>query len=246
MKRLENKTALVTGGSRGMGAAIVKRLAAEGANVAFTYVKGAAQASAIVKELEQQGYKALAIEADSADPQALLAAVEQAAAAFGRIDILVNNAGIYIAKLFTDYTLEDYNQTMAVNTQAVFVASQAVLKYMGVGGRIITIGSNMADRIIGSHGVLYGMSKSALTAFNKGLSREVGPLGITANLVNPGPIDTDMNPADSQVGDMLRPHISLGHYGNVSDIASLVAFLASPESAFITGTDIVIDGGFSS
>ncbi|PSL49923.1 3-oxoacyl-[acyl-carrier protein] reductase [Chitinophaga niastensis] len=246
MKRLENKIALVTGGSRGMGAAIVKRLADEGATVAFTYVKGATQAAALVAELKQKGQQATAIAADSADPKAVIAAVDQTIATFGRIDILVNNAGAAVMKEFSDYTLEDYDYIMAVNTRAVFVATQAAAKQMVSGGRIITIGSCMADRVVGATGTLYSMSKSALTAFNKGLARDLGARGITTNLVQPGPVDTDMNPADGPHADYQRQHIALGHYGKVEDIASLVAFLAGPESGYINGSALTIDGGLNS
>ncbi|CAL1516355.1 3-oxoacyl-ACP reductase family protein [Chitinophaga sp. MM2321] len=246
MKRLENKIALVTGGSRGMGAAIVKRLAAEGAMVAFTYTKSTEKATALVTELKEKGQRALAVAADSADSQAVIAAVDQTIKTFGRIDILVNNAGMAVMKPFDDYTLEDYDLTMAVNTRAVFVASQAAARHMEKGNSIITIGSSMADRVTAPTGTLYSMSKSALTAFNKGLSRDLGSRGITVNLVQPGPIDTEMNPADGPHAAMQRQGISLGHYGDVEDVASLVAFLASPEGGHITGTAITIDGGYNS
>ncbi|MCW3463066.1 3-oxoacyl-ACP reductase family protein [Chitinophaga nivalis] len=246
MKRLENKIALVTGGSRGMGAAIVKRLAQEGATVAFTYVRGADKAAAVVAKLEKDGHRTLAILADAADPAAVISAVDKTIAAFGRIDILVNNAGIAFMKPFEEYTLEDYDLTMDVNVKAVFVASQAVARQLGNGGRIITIGSCMADRVVGPYGTLYSMSKSALTAFNKGLARDLGPRGITVNLVQPGPVDTDMNPADGPHADDQRRHVSLGHYGHVNDIAAAVAFLASPEAGYIHGTALTVDGGLNS
>lgn len=246
MKRLENKIALVTGGSRGMGAAIVKQLADEGATVAFTYNRGADKAAGVAAELTRKGQRGLAIAADGADPSAVVAAVEQTVNEFGRIDILVNNAGVAVMKPFEDYTLEEYNQTMDINARAVFVGTQAAAKHMGRGARIITIGSCMADRVSGPYGTLYAMSKSALTAFNKGLSRDLGPRGITVNLVQPGPVDTDMNPANSEHADAQRKNISLGEYGKVEDIASLVTFLASPESGYITGTAITIDGGTNS
>ncbi|RBL92849.1 SDR family NAD(P)-dependent oxidoreductase [Chitinophaga flava] len=246
MKRLENKVALVTGGSRGIGAAIVKRLAEEGAAVVFTYTKGAEKAAAIVAELSNKGLRSLAIAADSADPAANTSAVEQTIKAFGRIDILVNNAGVAVLKPFEDYTVEEYNWTMDINARGVFITSQAAAKHMGKGSRIITIGSCMADRVSGPYGTLYAMSKSALTAFNKGLSRDLGPRGITVNLVQPGPIDTDMNPANSEHADAQRKNISLGEYGTGEDIAALVSFLSSAESGYITGTAITIDGGTNS
>ncbi|MDQ0110176.1 3-oxoacyl-[acyl-carrier protein] reductase [Chitinophaga terrae (ex Kim and Jung 2007)] len=246
MKRLANKIAFVTGGSRGMGAAIVTKLAREGATVIFTYVKGAAAAKTLIAALQEEGLDVASRPADSADPVSLVNTINEVAATYGRIDILVNNAGIYVAKAFEDYTLEDYEATMAINTRAVFVGTQAALRHMPEGGRVITIGSCMADRVVGSHGTLYSMSKSALTAFNKGLARDLGSRGITTNLVQPGPVDTDMNPADGPFSDFQRQHIALGHYGTAKDIAELVAFLAGPDSGYITGTALTIDGGTNS
>ncbi|NLR56461.1 SDR family oxidoreductase [Chitinophaga polysaccharea] len=246
MKRLENKIALVTGGSRGMGAAIVKRLSAEGATVVFTYVKGAAAAAALVAELTAKGEKVSTLAADSADPAAVIASVNETVAQHGRIDILVNNAGTAVMKAFTEYTLEDYEHVMGVNTRAVFVGTQAALPHMSTGGRIITIGSCMADRVVGPHGTLYSMSKSALISFNKGLARDLGTRGITTNLVQPGPVDTDMNPADGPHADFQRQHIALGHYGKAEDVADLVSFLAGPESSYINGSALTIDGGLNS
>lgn len=245
MKRLENKIALVTGGSRGMGAAIVKRLAGDGATVVFTYVKGAAAANALVEELTAKGQQVSAVAADSADPKAVVASVDHTVNTHGRIDILVNNAGVAVMKPFTEYTLEDYEYTMSVNTRAVFVGTQAAVKHMTKGGRIITIGSCMADRVVGAYGTLYGMSKSALISFNKGLARDLGNQGITTNLVQPGPVDTDMNPADGPHADSQRQHIALGHYGQDTDVADLVSFLAGPESGYINGSALTIDGGLN-
>ncbi|MEC5142074.1 3-oxoacyl-ACP reductase family protein [Chitinophaga sp. 212800010-3] len=246
MKRLENKIALVTGGSRGMGAAIVRRLAGEGAKVVFTYVKGVRQATELVEELNGKGQHAEAIAADSADAQAVTNAVDHTVKTYGGIDILVNNAGIAVMKEFAAYTLEDYEQTMAINTRAVFVATQTATRHMGTGGRIITIGSCMADRVVGPYGTLYSMSKSALIAFNKGLARDLGSRGITTNLVQPGPVDTDMNPADGAHADQQRQHIALGHFGKADDVADLVSFLAGPESGYINGSALTIDGGLNS
>ncbi|NSL88768.1 3-oxoacyl-ACP reductase family protein [Chitinophaga solisilvae] len=243
MKRLENKIALVTGGSRGMGAAIVKRLAAEGATVVFTYGKSAAKANELAATLQQAGHQVLAVAADAAEVTATTNAVKTTVDKFGRIDILVNNAGIAVMKPFEDYTLEDYESTMAVNVRSVFVGTQAAVPHIGKGGRIITIGSCMAERVSGPYGTLYAMSKSALTSFNKGLSRDLGSRGITVNLVQPGPVDTDMNPASGPHSDMQRQNIALGEYGTTEDIAAIVSFLASEESAYITGSAITIDGG---
>jgi 3-oxoacyl-[acyl-carrier protein] reductase len=246
MKRLENKVALVTGGSRGMGAAIVKQLAAAGVKVAFTYAKSADQAQKVVTDTEQEtGVPVLAIQADSASHAAVTAAVRQVVTAFGKIDILINNAGVYAYKLMEEHTEADYDQMMDVNVKAVFSASLAAIPHMGEGGRIITIGSNMADRVTGPGGTLYAMSKSALTGFTKGLAREVGGKGITVNLVQPGPVDTDMNPADSAHAPHLTAQMAIPHYGHVTDIANLVTYLAGPESRFITGTALTIDGGYN-
>jgi 3-oxoacyl-[acyl-carrier protein] reductase len=245
MKRLENKVALVTGGSRGIGAGIVKRLAAEGAAVAFTYAQSAAVANTLVKEITTSGGKALALQADNQSPEALPRAVEETVKTFGRIDILVNNAGLYVANTIEGYSLQEYDDTMNVNVRAVFQASQAAARHMQPGSRIITIGSNMADRVTGSHGALYAMSKSALIGLNKGMARDLGPKGITVNLVQPGPVDTDMNPANSSFADQLRSQMIVQQYGTPAQIAGLVAFLASEESAFMTGTAVTIDGGYN-
>ena len=245
MKQLSGKIALVTGGSRGIGAGIVKKLAEEGASVAITYTKSAAKAEAIAAEINAAGGTAIAIAANNNDAAQVTAAVEQTVKTFGGIDILVNNAGIYIGKAFEEHTLEEYDEIMAVNVRAVFVASHAAAKYLPAGGRVITIGSNMGDNAVGPQTTLYTMSKSALQGFTKGLARDLGSKKITVNLVQPGPIDTDMNPADSQLADIMRPRTALGEYGSVEDIAGLVAFLASAQGKYITGTAITIDGGFN-
>lgn len=245
MKRLENKVALVTGGSRGIGAGIVKRLAAEGATVAFTYARAATAAAAVVSEIAAAGGKALMIAADNHSPEAVTQAVEQTVSKFGRLDILVNNAGMYVVNLLEDYTLQEYDDIMAVNVRAVFLASQAAARHMQPGSRIITIGSNMADRVTDSHGALYAMSKSALIGLNKGMARDLGPKGITANLVQPGPVDTDMNPANSAHADTARSRMAIPQYGTAAQVAGLVAYLASEESAFMTGAALTMDGGYS-
>ncbi|WP_291914968.1 SDR family NAD(P)-dependent oxidoreductase [Chitinophaga sp. CB10] len=245
MKRLENKVALITGGSRGMGAAIAERFASEGADVVITYSKSLDSANKVVNKVKELGRRALAIQADNAVATEIQAAVKQAAAEFGRIDILVNNAGVFQMKLLEEFTLEDYDHVMAVNTKAVFVATQAAVAHMPEGGRVITIGSNMAERLTTPGGILYSMSKSALLGLNKGLARDLAAKGITANLVQPGPIDTDMNPADGPHAEGIRSYTALGRYGQAREIASLVTFLASPESSFITGTEQTIDGGYN-
>jgi 3-oxoacyl-[acyl-carrier protein] reductase len=244
-KRLENKVALVTGGSRGIGAAITRRLAAEGASVAFTYVRSTEKAEALVAEINASGGHAIAIAADSANPREVTDAVDKTVATYGGIDILVNNAGIYIGKAFEEHSLEDYEQIMAVNVRAVYVAAQAAVKHISAGGRIITIGSNMADNAVGPQTTLYTMSKSALQGFTRGLARDLGTKKITVNVIQPGPIDTDMNPSDSAFADSMRARIALSDYGQGEDVGGLVAFLASEEGKFITGAALTIDGGFN-
>lgn len=244
--RLAGKRALVTGGSRGIGSAIAKRLAGEGAHVALTYVGNQNQADETVKAAQALGVKALAIKADSADAVAVVAAVDQTVRELGGIDILVNNAGIGIIAPLDDYRLEDLDRTLAVNVRAVFVATQAAVKYMQAGGRIITIGSCNAERMPFAGGSVYAMSKAALVGLVKGLARDLGPRGITINNVQPGPVDTDMNPAGSDFAAMLIQQVmALPRYGSGDEIASLVAWLASPEAGFVTGASLTIDGGFT-
>lgn len=245
MKRLQNKVVFITGGSRGIGAGIAKRMAAEGADVVITYVHAARQAQGVADEIKKLGQQALAIPVDNVLPDAITAAVEKAMAVFGRIDVLVNNAGIYIGKPLADYTLQDVDDTMAVNVRAVFLASQKAAQYMKEGARIINIGSNMAGRVAFANGTLYAMSKSALIGLTKGLARDLGPRGITVNMVQPGPVDTDMNPANSDHADILRNAMAIPQYGKPEDIAELVTYLASAESRFMTGAALTIDGGFS-
>lgn len=245
MKKLTDKVALVTGGSRGIGAAIVKRLAVEGAKVVFTYANSPDKASAVVAEIEAAGGVAVAIKASSAVPVEVTAAVNKTIADFGHIDILINNAGIYVGKAFEEHTLEDYNEIMAVNVQAVFVAALAAAKGMPEGGRIITIGSNMGDNAVGPETTLYTMSKSALQGFTRGLARDLGARKITVNLIQPGPIDTDMNPANAPLADFLRTRLALPDYGAVEDIAAFVNFIASDEAKYITGSFLTIDGGLN-
>jgi 3-oxoacyl-[acyl-carrier protein] reductase len=245
MKRLTNKVVFITGGSRGIGAGIAKRAAAEGADVVITYVNAASQAQQVTDEIKKTGQQALAIQVDNSSPDAITKAIEKAVAVFGRIDVLVNNAGVYNAKSLADYTVEDFDSTMAVNVRAVFLASQKAAEHMQQGGRIITIGSNMADRVAFPTGTLYSMSKSALVGLTKGLARDLGSKGITVNLVQPGPVDTDMNPADGAFADIARSGMAIPQYGKPEDIAELVVYLAANESRFMTGATLTIDGGYS-
>ena len=242
---LQGKRALVTGGSRGIGAGIVKRLAAEGADVAFTYVSKPDQANETARVAEALGVKAVAIQADSADATALVAAVEQTVAELGGIDILVNNAGVALLAPIDDFKIEDFDRTLAINLRAVFVATQAAVRHMTTSGRVITIGSCNAERMPFAGGAVYAMSKAALVGLVKGLSRDLGPRGITVNNIQPGPIDTDLNPADGQFADSLRALMSLPRYGSAAEVAAMVVYLAGPEAGFITGASLTIDGGFT-
>ncbi len=242
---LESKRALVIGGSRGIGAAIVKRLAREGAHVALTYVSNPDQASETVKAAQALGVKALAVQADSADAKAVVAAVERTVQELGGLDILVNNAGIAVIAPIDDYRLQDLDRTLAVNVRAVFVATQAAVKHMEAGGRIINVGSCNAERMPFAGGGVYAMSKAALVGLVKGLARDLGPRGITINNVQPGPVDTDMNPATGDFAKMLIQQMALPRYGTGDEIAGLVAYLASPEAAYVTGASLSIDGGFT-
>ncbi|WP_206958301.1 3-oxoacyl-ACP reductase family protein [Trinickia acidisoli] len=245
MTRLTGKVALVTGASRGIGVAIARRMAQEGADVAITYASSAAKAIGVVKEITETGRRGLALVADSADPHAVVEAVDRTVAELGRIDILVSNAGIGYWKTFDEFTFDEFEHIMAVNVRAVFAGAQAAARHMGEGGRIITIGSCNAERVPLPGSALYAMSKSALIGLTKGIARDLGPRGITANLVQPGPIDTDMNPADGAHADSLRALMALGHYGNGEDIGGFVAYLASDEGRFITGAALTIDGGYN-
>jgi 3-oxoacyl-[acyl-carrier protein] reductase len=243
MAQLTNKSALVTGGSRGIGAAIAKRLAAEGANVAITYTRGADAAASVIKEIERGGGKAIAIQADGTDAKAVQAAVEKTIATFGKLDVLVNNAGTAIPKPFEETTLEEIDQMISLNFRGVLIATQAALKHMPDGGRIISIGSCVGERTATPGLVAYSATKGAVKMFTQGLAREVGSRKITVNNIQPGPIDTDLNPA---AGDWATPQIAntaLKRYGHVDDIAALVAFVAGPEASYITGANLTVDGG---
>jgi len=243
MSKLSKKVALVTGASRGIGAAIAKRLAADGASVAFTYAKDADAASSVVKAIEGAGGKAIAIQADAADAKAVKAAVEKAVATLGRLDVLVNNAGTAIPKKFEDATLEELDRVIDINLRGTFVATQAALKHMNNGGRIIMIGSCVGERMMTPGLVPYSATKGAIKMFTQGLSREVGDRGITVNNVQPGPIDTDLNPATGDWAVPQKAVTALGRFGTVDEVAALVAFIASPESSYITGANLTVDGG---
>jgi 3-oxoacyl-[acyl-carrier protein] reductase len=244
-KKLEEKVALVTGGSRGIGAAIAKRLAADGAKVALTYTKGADAAASVVKEIERAGGKAIAIQADAADASASKAAVEKTVAIFGRLDVLVNNAGTAIPKPFEEATLEEIDRVLDINVRGVYVATQAALKHMKSGGRIIMIGSAVGERVAAPGLVPYAGTKGAVKMFTQALAREIGSRGITVNNVQPGPIDTDLNPAASEWAVPQKAATALDRYGKVDEIAAMVAFVAGPESSYITGANLTVDGGMN-
>ena len=243
MSKLTNKVALVTGGSRGIGAAIAKRLAADGANVAITYTKGADAAASVVKEIERAGRKATAIQADATDVAAVEAAVEKTVATLGQLDILVNNAGTAIPKKFEETTLEEIDLMLSLNVRGALVATQAALKHMKNAGRIIMIGSCVGERDMTPGLAAYSATKGAIKMFTQGLSREVGDRGITVNNVQPGPIDTDLNPATGEWAAPQKANTALNRYGTVDEVAALVAFVAGPEAAYITGANLTIDGG---
>src|ERR1700675_1772766 len=244
-KKLEGKIALITGGSRGIGAAVAKRLAEDGANVAITYAKDAKAASAVVKAIERAGQRAIAIQADAIDADAVAAAVEKTVATFGRLDVLVNNAGTAIPKPFVESTLEEMDRVLDINVRGVFIATQAALKHMTEGGRIIIRVSAVAPRAVAPGLVPYAATKGAVKMFTQALSREVGSRGITVNNIQPGPIDTELNPASGDWAVPQKAATALDRYGRVDEIAAMVAFVAGPVSSYITGANLTVDGGMN-
>jgi 3-oxoacyl-[acyl-carrier protein] reductase len=245
MSKLAKKVALITGGSRGIGAAIAKRLAADGASVAITYSKGADAPASVVNAIEAAGGEAIAIQADAADADAVKSAVEKAVAKFGRLDVLVNNAGTAIPKTFDETTLKEMDHVLDINVRGVFVATQAALKHMKEGGRIIMVGSAVGERAVAPGLVPYAATKGAVKMFTQALSRELGSRGITVNNVQPGPIDTDLNPASGDWAVPQKVATALDRYGHVDEIAAMVAFVAGPESSCITGANLTVDGGMN-
>ena len=240
---LEGKVALVTGASRGIGSAVARRLAGEGADIAITYATDSKGADAVVKAIQEIGRRVISVQADATDAGATVAAVEQTAKTFGRIDVLVNNAGTAIPKPFMETTVEEIDRMFAINVRGTLVATQAALKHMPDGGRIISIGSCVGERSMTPGLTAYSATKGAVKMFTQGLSRELGRRGITVNNVQPGPIDTDLNPAS---GDWAVPQLAmtaLNRYGRVEEVAALVAFVASPDAAYITGANLTVDGG---
>ncbi|MEU1376756.1 SDR family oxidoreductase [Streptomyces triculaminicus] len=240
---MDGKVALVTGGSRGMGAAIALRLAAAGADVAITYVSDGTAAEAVVRKIEAEGRRGLAIRADAGDATAPADAVRRTAEVLGRLDVLVNNAGVGVLGPLEQIAPADVDRVLAVNVRGAYLAAQAAAPLMTRGGRIVTIGSCMTQRVPGPGGTLYAMSKAALVGMTKALARELGERGITANIVHPGPVDTDMNPADGPYASGQSAMTALGRFGTPDEIASTVAHLASDEARYVTGAEIAVDGG---
>jgi 3-oxoacyl-[acyl-carrier protein] reductase len=241
---LKDRVALITGGSRGIGAAIAKRLAHDGASVAITYSGSQQKAQEVAGTIETAGGRAVAIQADSADPHAVENAVRETVRTLGRLDVLVNNAGIAMIKPLEEFSLDEFDHMVAVNVRGVFVAVQAASRHMAEGGRIITIGSINADRVPFAGGSVYAMTKAAVAGLTRGLARDLAPRGITVNVVQPGPVDTEMNPAVGPFAEVLKKTLALGRYARGEEIAGMVAYLASPEAGFVTGASLNIDGGF--
>jgi 3-oxoacyl-[acyl-carrier protein] reductase len=243
MANLSKKVALITGGSRGIGAAIAKRLAADGASVAITYSKDAGAASSVVKAIEQSGGKAIAIQANAGDAAAVKSAMEKTVSTFGGLDVLVNNAGTAIPNKFEDATLEELDRVIDINIRGTLIATHAALKHIRNGGRIIMIGSCVGERMMTPGLAAYSATKGAVKMFSQGLSREVGDRNITVNNIQPGPIDTELNPAAGEWAVPQKANTALKRYGTVDEVAALVAFVAGPESSYITGANLTVDGG---
>jgi 3-oxoacyl-[acyl-carrier protein] reductase len=245
MTALSGRRALVTGGSRGIGAAIVQRLAADGALVAFTYAASPGPADELRSDISAQGGTAMAIQADNANARQVIAAVDEAVSQLGGLDILVNNAGVATSGAVESFPLEQFERMLAINVRAVFTATQHAIPHLGTDGRIITIGSIFADHVPRPGSAVYAMTKAAVAGLTRGLARELGPRGITVNVIQPGPTATDANPDTGEFADAMRERTAVAHYGRPQDIASAVAYLASPEAGFITGISWNVDGGFA-
>ncbi|GHF79284.1 SDR family NAD(P)-dependent oxidoreductase [Streptomyces filamentosus] len=243
MSTMNGTAVLVTGGSRGIGAATAVRLAEEGADVAFTYVRDEAAAKEVAARIEAAGRRALPLRADAADAGDAAGAVDRAADDLGRLDVLVNNVGIGVLGPLAGLTLADVDRVLAVNVRATFLASQAAARRLPDGGRIITIGTCMTRRVPGPGGTLYTLSKTALVGLNRALARELGGRGITANIVHPGPVDTDLNPADGPYAADQAAMTALGRFGTPEEVAAAVAYLAGPDGRYVTGAELSVDGG---
>lgn len=245
MSELKGKRAFVTGAARGIGASIALDLAERGADVVFTYERSATQAAELVRKIESKGRRALSIQADSANAEAVWQSVQSAVEFLGGLDILVNNAGVLYAGLLDEMPVEEIDKIIAVNIRSVVLASRAAIPHLSDGGRIVSIGSCLAERVDVAQVTVYAMSKSALLAFTRGLARELGPRQITVNIVHPGPTETDMSPLDAPAAAGMLASMALGHYAKVEDIAEAVSFLASPAARHITGTGLLVDGGMN-
>jgi 3-oxoacyl-[acyl-carrier protein] reductase len=245
MNTLAGRVALVTGGSRGIGAAVARRLAHDGATVALTYATNEDKAEAVAAKIRAEGGHALVLRADNADPAAPVAAVESTVETYGRLDILVNNAGVFLGGPLDTVTAADVERILAVDVRAVFLAAQAAARHMTAGGRIVTIGSALTERVPAEGMTVYAMAKSALVGLTRGLARDLGPRGITATLVHGGLIDTDMNPADGPAAPIFSAVTALGHYGTGDDIAAAVSYLCGEGARYVTGTALTVDGGFA-
>lgn len=245
-KRFQDKVALITGGSRGIGAAIAKRFAKEGCHVAISFAESKDKATSLVKLIEKEGIQAIALQADQANSSQVETLVQKVGEHFGRIDILVNNAGIYVGGAIDDIHLDidGITRQMAVNVGGVFAATRAAVPFMKEGGRIIIIGSINGERLTASGGADYAATKAALVGYTHGWARDLGSKNITVNLIQPGPIDTDMNPDNTEYAEKVKKSVALGRYGKPEEIASAVAFLASQEASYITGATLTVDGGF--
>jgi 3-oxoacyl-[acyl-carrier protein] reductase len=245
MTNLQGRRALVTGASRGIGAEIVRHLAADGASVAFTYGRSSAEAEKLVAEVTAAGGKAVAIQADSADAEQVAKSVDDAVAQLGGLDILVNNAGVAVLRDVESFTLEEFDRQLAINVRAVFVAIQRAVPHLDSDGRIINIGSINADRVPAPGLAAYAMTKAAVAGLTRGLARELGPRGITVNNVQPGPIATDMNPDEGEFAASAKELMAIGRYGHPSDVAGVVGYLAGRDTGYITGANWNVDGGFT-
>jgi 3-oxoacyl-[acyl-carrier protein] reductase len=245
MTNLQGRRALVTGASRGIGAEIVRRLAADGASVAFTYGRSSAEAEKLVAEVTADGGKAVAIQADSADADQVAKSVDDAVAQLGGLDVLVNNAGVAVLHDIESFGLDEFDRQLAINVRAVFVAIQRAVPHLGSDGRIINIGSINADRVPAPGLAAYAMTKAAVAGLTRGLARELGPRGITVNNVQPGPIATDMNPDEGEFAESAKELMAIGRYGHPSDVAGVVGYLAGRDTGYITGANWNVDGGFT-
>lgn len=246
-QQLKGKVALVTGGSRGIGAAIARRLAEDGAHVAFSYAKSSEQAQNVVADIERQGVQALAIQADQGDTAQVIALVKQVHQHFDRLDILVNSAGVFVTGLVgaPDADIAAFDRQQAVNVGGVVTAVRTAVGLMNDGGRIISLGTTGADHVPFSGAADYVATKAAVAAYTRGWARDLGPRDITVNIIQPGAINTEMNPETADHAPFLAGLSALGRYGQPEDIAAAVSFLAGPGASYITGATLNVDGGQS-